>query len=72
MQHGFVKGRQLTEAVLKLENAALQYTLVEPSFPAVLLLDQKAAFPSVYHHFLFFVLTNMMIPTFVVDALKMM
>ena len=67
-----MKGRQLSEAVLKLEYHTHMYSLVYPEFPAILLLDHRAAFPSVFHDFLFFVLESMEVPQQLVYAIKLL
>ena len=65
-----MRGRQLTEAVLVLELQALLNTLLNPVSPGIVLLDQKAAFPSVLHQYLFFILEAMKLPASIVDAIR--
>ena len=45
-------------------------TLLAPVFPGIVLLDRKAAFPSVLHQYLFFVLHAMKLPSNSVQAIQ--
>ena len=52
-QFGFVKHRRLQDAIITLESHALSYSMTAPATAGVLLLDQKTAFPSISHDFIF-------------------
>ena len=61
-QFGIIAGRQISEAILRIEASMVQSDryFCEPS--VAILLDMAAAFPSVAHSWLFFVLDRMRPP----------
>ena len=71
-QFGFVRGRRLHDAVLCLESWAMSYAVSAPASAGLILLDQKAAFPSIAHDFLFFILLEIGIPQFIVNAIRIL
>ena len=71
-QFGFIRGRRLHDAVLCLESWALTYSVSAPASAGNILLDQKAAFPSIAHEFLFFVLLEIGIPGVIVNAIRLL
>ena len=68
-QRGFVRGRNLLDNVLEAESAAIGFSKLDSS-AALLAFDFRAAFPSISHEWIFFVLVGMCIPVFFLDALR--
>ena len=62
VQSGFVKGRKLQDAVFSIESAGIISTWVDPEAPALVFLDQRAAFPSAAHNYIFWILEMMLLP----------
>jgi len=69
-QRGGLKGRQLTDAVLDIEAHAQLVCRLAATFPAILLFDFAAAFPSINWIFLFLVLVKMQIPDKVLRMIR--
>ena len=62
-QHGFVKGKRETEAVLAIESALLTaYECGHSDFPSGVFLDQAAAFASVAHSWISLALATIGVP----------
>ena len=58
-QRGFIAGRNLVDNILDVEAKAISHILRNHSTSGILLLDQKAAFPSLSHTWLFVALAGM-------------
>ena len=69
-QRGFRKGKQLTDNVLSLNAFTERHLMLGAPLPAQVLMDIKAAFPSVLWSWVFFVLGKMGCPWWLVNAVK--
>ena len=69
-QRGFIKGRNMCDNILEMEVYGMIATLMGASFPAYAFYDFSAAFASVQHAWIFFVLMNMALPGFFVHAIR--
>ena len=69
-QRGFRKGKQLTDNVLALNAFTERHLILGAPFLAHILMDIKAAFPSVLWYWVFFVLDKMCCPWWLVNAIK--
>ena len=69
-QRGFVPDRYMNDNILELEAYGLLASLFGKPRPCFALWDFRAAFPSVEHEWIFFVLVAMMLPGFVIHAIK--
>ena len=68
-QRGFIKGRYMLDNVIDMEQHRLDMALQGNCKGCLVFLDQKAAFPSVSHLWMFHVLRAMGIPTGILNAL---
>jgi len=68
-QQGFIRGRSLIDNIIDVEATAVGYDKFYPGKSGIILVDLAAAFPSLSHTFLFWVLELMGIPAFFLDAL---
>ena len=69
-QHGFIKGISIIDAVGRLESEALTRTTLAGNQAAMLLLDLKAAFPSLRQDYIFHVLQLAGIPQPMLQAIR--
>ena len=70
-QRGFVVGRDLISNVVDIESRALSWWCQQGCDEAgMAFLDIRAAFPSLYHAMIWWVLVQMQIPAYIIDALK--
>ena len=60
-QRGFVPGRQMLDNVMELEQNMMVKSLTDPA-PLAVLIDFKAAFPSVAHQYLHGVMADLGVP----------
>jgi hypothetical protein len=72
MQHGFVKGRQLTDSVWSLEQSMISAAISAGAYdtPVAILLDIAAAFPSLCWMFLFAALRAWKLPPGLIAAIS--
>ena len=71
VQNGFVRTRQMSDNILKLECNMLRYGILQCVKSAgCVLLDVKAAFPSLLHFWIEFVLSTMGIPSFFLNSVR--
>ena len=69
-QRGFRKGKQLTDNVLSLDAFTERHLILGAPLPAQILMDIKAAFPSVLWSWVVFVLERLACPWWLVNADK--
>ena len=69
-QRGFVRGRHILDNVVQLESEALIASSTSTTTPLMLAFDLEAAFPSVYHRFMWAVLKQYGIPRSFRNVLK--
>ena len=70
-QHGFISGRSMLSNVVDIQHAG-QLTALGREHGAILLLDFKAAFPSLNHHYLHRVLAKLGLPRDVLRMIQML
>ena len=69
-QQGFIQGRSLIDNIIGVEATAVSYDRFYPGKSGIILVDFAAAFPSLSHEYLFWVLERMGIPEFFLEALR--
>jgi hypothetical protein len=69
-QRGFIKDRQLGDNRVEIEAYGILLSMMASTMPAMAFFDFRAAFPSVQHAWLFFVLVHMGLPTRIVEAIR--
>ena len=69
-QNGMIKGRSMFNSILELEAGGLRCSALNGHDPALFLTDFWAAFPTLFHDWIFFVLSKMGIPKWLFDFLK--
>ena len=71
-QKGFIAGRQMNENVVRIDHGMRVQEVMHPSSSCTILFDFMAAFPSVAHQYIWFILDAMCLPKFYIDAIKML
>eukprot|EP00969_Alexandrium_andersonii_P266166 11763930-Alexandrium_andersonii.AAC.1 len=69
IQRGFVQGRNPTDNVVDMEASAMKWTMTVGNKPCLAMFGVAAAFPSVAHKWIFWVLCRTGIPDFVIRAI---
>jgi len=67
---GFIKGRQMADNIMEVEAFAIMCSMLASTIPAMAFFDFRAAFPSIQHLWLFYVLAAMGIPGEIIQALQ--
>jgi hypothetical protein len=71
-QRGFVKGRCLIDNILEVDDFLVRAAKYYRDKHGLALLDIRAAFPSLRQQWMFFVLSDMQIPPFILKAIQML
>ena len=69
-QRGFIKGRVMGDNILEIEAYGIILSMMASMLPAMAFFDFRAAFPSIQHAWLFFVLEHMRMPMRIVRAIR--
>jgi hypothetical protein len=71
-QRGFVKGRCLVDNVIEVDDFLIRAAKYYRDKHGFVLLDIRAAFPSLRQQWMFYVLSEMQIPAFTLNAIKLL